>query len=177
MRALHEWVSQVWIISPHGVCLFHAAFQPLPLDPDLFSGFILANLTFGRELGDQEITAITFKRLKIHVRDAGKFVVAAGVTGRVWRKHVNRFLEALAREFAARYGATLAGWGGNCAEFASFRPFVTDLVTRRGALAVIRESVRIATRWARATFHKTLPELSPPPDAPLTAHDAPLPPA
>ena len=130
-------IYEVLEIKDTGECLFHKAFQASEVDPQIFSGILIAVKDLAREIGLLEIEDITMRSLKDERSKIRYFfepglgclgVVAADKN--VNKTKVRKILQDLHKIFLGKHFQKIA-WSGNISLFEKFDQDVEFLLTER----------------------------------------------
>lgn len=130
-------IYEILEIKDTGECLFHKAFQKSEVDPQIFSGILIAVKDLAREIGLLEIEDITMRSLKDERSKIRYFfepgfgclgVVAADK--KVNKTKVRKILEDLHKIFQGKHYQKIE-WNGNVSLFEIFDQDVEFLLKER----------------------------------------------
>jgi len=130
-------IYEILEIKDTGECLFHKAFQKSEVDPQIFSGILIAVKDLAREIGLLEIEDITMRSLKDERSKIRYFfepgfgclgVVAADK--KINKTKIRKILEDLHKIFLGKHFQKIE-WSGNISPFEKFDQDVDYLLKER----------------------------------------------
>ena len=122
-------IHEIFITSRDGQTFLNESFGGLQLDPELYSAFLSAILTFGSQF-TEELREIHFASFKIVFFTTEKLILTAVVDKYDENLAIARFLTLLATEFKKKFG-DLEDWKGDLKKFEEFREKIKTYVKLR----------------------------------------------
>ena len=125
-------LTNLWILDTQsGVCIFEQTYEPVQIDPDLVTGFLLAMRNFGREITDGDIKEIEFNNLRIALRSGKNVILAGAFRAEASQKGVKNLLDLLLFEFEIQFESQLKHWAGNTDVFSPFNTILEELINKK----------------------------------------------
>ena len=110
----------LWILSEHGLVLYHAC-KDGSIDAHLFAGFLSAANTIAMQLDDDGLGGIELGTTRITISRSRGLLFIGLHDKRVKEKRVAADMRAVTGKFFSMYPpAVIDGWNGNARAFAAF---------------------------------------------------------
>jgi len=127
-------INAVWIIHKDGKCLFHREYKDLNINEQLFSGFLVAILSFSKEISNQDLKSIILEELVLYYKNIEEkrliFVVAADRKDR--ESKIMAKINLIETAFFSEFDDELRNWNGNITTFQKFNTTVDKLLNNQG---------------------------------------------
>lgn len=124
----------VWIIHRVGKCLIFREYKSLNINEQLFSGFLVAILSFSKEIGGRELKKLTLEELTLYYENIEAhqlvFVIAADSQER--EAKIREKISLIEEAFLQEYKEILPTWESNISIFATFSPKIDEIVKSKG---------------------------------------------
>ena len=130
-------IYEVLEIKDTGECLFHKAFRESDVDPQLFSGILIAVKDLAREIGLLEIEDITMRSLKeeksklrYYFEPGFGCLTVLSADREASKVQIRKLLRKLHKVFLGKYFLKIRDmWDGNISIFEKFDRDVENLLT------------------------------------------------
>lgn len=124
----------VWIIHRDGKCLIFREYETLNINEQLFSGFLVAILSFSKEISSRELKKLTLDDLTLYYETIETqklvFVIAADSTER--ESEIREKISLMEEAFLLEYKTILPTWESNISIFRKFETSIDEIVNRKG---------------------------------------------
>jgi hypothetical protein len=123
-----EGILKFWIFDRYsGFCIFEQTFEELPgnVNSDLIGGFMIAILSFAREIANEEIQFLQLKHIRISYHISEKYIICVATSNDTDVERTELALNAVHRKFDAQYHAIFEG--GIVNDVSVFNNFAADL--------------------------------------------------
>ncbi|TFG05876.1 MAG: hypothetical protein EU536_00600 [Promethearchaeota archaeon] len=142
----------IWIIHRDGKCLFFREYENLEINEQLFSGFLVALLSFSKEISSRELKDMTLEDLTLYYETLEKerivFVVA--VDSKERESKIREKMSEIEETFLQEYGEVIPTWDGEISIFNNFNLKIDAILESKG------QASRFDLRMINTTPFETL---------------------
>ncbi|MFX1298601.1 MAG: hypothetical protein ACFFD2_27550 [Promethearchaeota archaeon] len=124
----------VWIIHKDGKCLIFREYEKLNINEQLFSGFLVAILSFSKEISNRQLKNISLEDLTLYYENIEEkdivFVIAAD--SKEGEAKIRDKIGLIEEVFFLEFGDILPDWNGNLTIFGEFDTKIDEIVQSKG---------------------------------------------
>ncbi|NVM27599.1 MAG: hypothetical protein HWN65_02050 [Candidatus Helarchaeota archaeon] len=123
-----------WIIHKHGKCLLFREYETLNINDQLFSGFLVALLSFSKEISGRELKHISLEDLTLYYKTNEDKMIIFVIAGDSKEREVNirEKINSIEEEFLLEFGEILPTWKGDITVFNKFHTKIDEIVNSKG---------------------------------------------
>ncbi|NVM55770.1 MAG: hypothetical protein HWN66_18870 [Candidatus Helarchaeota archaeon] len=127
-------IHGVWIIHKDGKCLLFREYEKFNINEQLFSGFLVAILSFSKEISKRALKHISLEDLTLYYENFEDkklvFVIAADSKER--ESAIRKKISLIEKAFFTKYGEVLQNWRGNITIFSNFNSKIDEILHSKG---------------------------------------------
>ncbi|MFX1293483.1 MAG: hypothetical protein ACFFD2_01300 [Promethearchaeota archaeon] len=124
----------VWIIYSNGICLFYREYENLNVNEQLFSGFVIAILSFSKQISNRQLKSINLEDFTLYYENIEdnnlSFVVAADTIDS--ESKIREKITLIEKSFLNKFRTILPEWNGDMTIFRDFDPILDNILKSRG---------------------------------------------
>jgi hypothetical protein len=126
-------ICGVWIVHTDGKCLYYREYRDLNINEQLFSGFLVAIVSFSKEISHRQLRSINLEDMTLYYKNTDRkivFVVAADADDReakIWEK-----LDLIEEAFFREFGEVLLTWDNDISVFQKFNKELDAILNSKG---------------------------------------------
>ncbi|HUX99685.1 MAG TPA: hypothetical protein VMV49_09040 [Candidatus Deferrimicrobium sp.] len=126
-------ITGIWVVHTDGKCLYYREYRDLNINEQLFSGFLVAILSFSKEISQRQLKSINLDDIILYYKYTDQkiiFVVAADSDDREdkIREKIDLIEEAFFREF----GEIIPIWNNDITVFQKFDTELDKILNSKG---------------------------------------------
>ncbi len=127
-------INGVWIIHKDGKCLFFREYTDLNINEQLFSGFLVALMSFSKEISHQEIKSINLEELTLFYKNVEekKLIFVIATDSSVREQRTREIIDLIEEAFITEFGDILKDWKGDIRIFQKFETKLDEILSKKG---------------------------------------------